>query len=374
MAAEEGIESLIRVLVEDTCPVALILENIKQAIATDGCMQEVREAIRVRQWKWFLQDSRNFSVEERNIREALWRCRDELCESLEGIVLWGDKIVMPRSLWTKVVDLAHQGHQGVEKTKARIRTKVWFPGVDQMVEAKVKGCQACLVAGGDPPVPPVATEAPAERPWDQVSLDFGSFADGRQTLVVVDSYSKYPLVEVMESTSFEAVKPVLTKMFAMFGLPGTIRTDNGPPFQEGAFEQFLRARGIHHRKITPQWPQANGEVERFMRTLNKALRVAITRQEELETALQEFLMAYRNTPHCTTKCAPSELIMPKAGRDIIPVDPSWEAPLLDGVAAQERRRQTNDKASLKRRAREVDLGPGTWVVVKNRRPGGKFST
>ena len=46
-------------------------------------------------------------------------------------------------------------------------------------------------------------------------------------------------------------------MFARFG----ITFDNGPQFVSDEFEKFLTTNCIEHRKTTPLWPQANGEVE-----------------------------------------------------------------------------------------------------------------
>ena len=142
------------------------------------------------------------------------------------------------------------------------------------------------------------------KPWSKVSLDFGSFPEGRNTVVMIDSHSKYHVVEVINSTSFNILAPVLEKVFAIFGLPEEIKTDNGPPFQGTEFKEFLEHLGIRHRRITPQWPQANGEVERFMRSLNKVLRIAIVENANPETSLQQFLREYRGMPHCTTKCLP----------------------------------------------------------------------
>ena len=49
-------------------------------------------------------------------------------------------IVIPSTLQKRVVELAHEGHQGMSKTKELIRTKVWFPGIDAAVEESVKRC------------------------------------------------------------------------------------------------------------------------------------------------------------------------------------------------------------------------------------------
>ena len=42
------------------------------------------------------------------------------------------KLVMPssNSLKQQTLDLAHEGHQGITKTKALLRSKVWSPNID----------------------------------------------------------------------------------------------------------------------------------------------------------------------------------------------------------------------------------------------------
>ena len=41
-------------------------------------------------------------------------------------------------LQKKVVDAAHEGHQGITKTKSFLRSRLWFPGMDAMVERMVR--------------------------------------------------------------------------------------------------------------------------------------------------------------------------------------------------------------------------------------------
>ena len=63
-------------------------------------------------------------------------------------------------------------------------------------------------------------------------------------------------------------------MFARFGFPFSLRTDNGPQFISAESEAYLPTNGIEHRKTTPLWPQANGGVERQSRSLPKCLQIA----------------------------------------------------------------------------------------------------
>jgi hypothetical protein len=69
--------------------------------------------------------------------------RDELYVTYDGLVFRGDRICVPASLQTQIVKIAHQGHQGVVRTRQLIRNHVWFPGIDQDVERAVNECLEC---------------------------------------------------------------------------------------------------------------------------------------------------------------------------------------------------------------------------------------
>jgi hypothetical protein len=47
------------------------------------------------------------------------------------ILLHDKRIVIPKDLQMRVIDLAHEGHQGIVKTKQLLREKVYFPGIDR---------------------------------------------------------------------------------------------------------------------------------------------------------------------------------------------------------------------------------------------------
>ncbi|XP_068684395.1 uncharacterized protein [Montipora foliosa] len=63
-------------------------------------------------------------------------------------------------------------------------------------------------------------------------------------------------------------------MFATFGTPRVVKLDNCPPFNGEEFAKFACVLGFRHRKVTPLWPRANGEVERFVITLKKCIKPA----------------------------------------------------------------------------------------------------
>ena len=59
------------------------------------------------------------------------------------VILCGTRIVIPKVLRSKVLELAHEGHQGIVKMIERLRSKVWWPGVDNDAERKCRECYGC---------------------------------------------------------------------------------------------------------------------------------------------------------------------------------------------------------------------------------------
>ena len=110
----------------------------------------------------------------------------------------------------------------------------------------------------------------------------------------------------------------IQKIFSVHGFPRQFVSDNGPPYNGHDFHNYLHENGIQHRKVTPLWPQANGEVERFMRTLQKAIPTAHAEGKNWKTCMYDFLLSYRTPPHATTGVAPAELLFKRTVRTKLP--------------------------------------------------------
>ena len=109
-------------------------------------------------------------------------------------------------------------------------------------------------------------------PWVSLNIDLcGPLPSGEYLLNIIDEYSRYTVVQVVQSTSADTVIPCTEAVFVMFGYPETIKSDIGAPFQSKAWSDFLRSHGVCHRKITPLWPMANSQAENFNKPLMKAV-------------------------------------------------------------------------------------------------------
>ena len=110
--------------------------------------------------------------------------------------------------------MSHEGHQGIVKTKRLLRSAVWFPGMDRMTEDVVRSCLPCQAATQQKPKEPLRMTELPERPWQKISLDFsGPYPSGEYCLIVVDDYSRYPVVELVSTTSAAGVIPRLDNFF-----------------------------------------------------------------------------------------------------------------------------------------------------------------
>ena len=242
----------------------------------------------------------------------------ELCV-LGRLVLRGDRIVIPRDLRQRIIELSHEGHLGIVSTKKNLRARVWWPGLDGQVEKYVKSCQGCQLVGQPHSREPIRVTELPNGPWEDLACDLlGPLENGDHVLVLVDYYSRYYEVSYMRSIVASKIIEVLMKMFEMHGLPLSLKTDNAPQFISSDFREFSECMGFKHYLVTPRWAQANGEVERQNRSLMKRIQIAIAERKCYKTEVQRYLNAYRNTPHSITGKAPSEMLFGRKLRVKIP--------------------------------------------------------
>ena len=97
-------------------------------------------------------------------------------------------------------------------------------------------------------------------------------------------------MDIIRSTKSACVIPKLDKIFAVHGIPYKIVSDNGPPFNSDEFNKYMKILGIEHHLVTPYWPQANGEVERFNQPFEKAMQAAVVEGKVWRQELNIFLL------------------------------------------------------------------------------------
>ena len=280
----------------------------------------------------------------------------------------GKRIVLQKVLQNIAINIAHVGHQGIVNTKALLRTKVYFRNMDTLTEEKIKNCLACQAVKRQTKYTPLINTEIPENVWDTVNVDYlGPLPSGKYLLVLIDQRSRYPVVDFTKSTDATTAISSLSRTFNLFGNPRNIISDNGPPFTSQKLKEFLKSRGVKHRKITPLWPQANDEAERFMRPFNKTIRTAHLEGKNIEAEVQKFLFAYRNTPHSSTKASPSEVMFNRKTNFNLPqIDNTVEYNFHNNTDNNDHKSKSYDKNYIdtKKRAQDILFKHGDRVLVR----------
>ena len=363
----DAVEHFINMIVSHSVPKASTIGDIQAATASDVTLQKVINGVLTD--KWDIDDStRRFF----QVRHSL--------STKNGVLLKGNLLVIPQELQHDILELAHRTlHQGVEKTKAMLREKVWWPSINIDVENKIRHCHACQVTKPqDLKCQPLKMSEIPKTSWHTVAMDIqGPYPGGEYILLLVDYRSRYPVAVILKSITSQSVIKCISKTFAVFGYPTRVTTDNGPQFISAEFTAYLTQHGIEHRRVTPYWPAANGEVERMNRTIKRAIHCAVVDGKRCQDALHEFLLGYRTTPHSVTGVAPSKLLFKHELRNDIPFVDSKKPTKLDTLVNKrdsERKQKSKEFADKRRNARSVEFELGDQVLLKNLHKNNKLST
>ena len=296
--------------------------------------------------------------------------RQEL--TVEGdCLLWGMRVILPKKLQGAMLQELHAEHPGASRMKAVARGHVWWPGLDEELVKMSKSCAQCQAVKQAPAVAPLHPWIWPSRPWQRVHVDFAGPFLGKSFLIIVDAHSKWPEVFEMGDTTTAKTIAVLRHLFASYGLPEQLVSDNGPQFSSADFSQFMKANGIKHTKCAPYHPSSNGAAERFVRTFKQAMKAGRSDGRSVSHQLANFLLSYRSTPHATTNVPPATLFLGRSIRtrfDLLKPNVEQTVCAKQGaqkehhdVHARSRNRCVGDQVMAKKFRSQPPWVPGTTV-------------
>ena len=225
-------------------------------------------------------------------------------------------------------DLSLAGHMGRTKTKQRIESAFYWPGMDKDISAYVKSCHICRTQDtSKPPPAPLQSTTLADKPFQKMAIDLigplptPSKRGHRFILTIVDLATRWPEAFPLKSTTSQDITHVLINLFSRIGFPETIISDRGPQFTSDLTRQLTNVLGINQVFTTPYHPQSNGICERLNGTI-KALLAKITTDNpgNWDMMLPCILFAYREIPQSSTGFSPFELVYganPRGPMDIL---------------------------------------------------------
>ena len=132
-----------------------------------------------------------------------WSYRDELT-CLDGLLFKGDKIIVPKTLRSEMLEKIHETHLGIVKCKNRARQVLFWPGMSARIEETVSACALCAEhSRANAKEPLIPMEIP-ERPWAKVGADLFEF-NNQHYLLIVDYFSKWPEISKLDNLSAKNV-------------------------------------------------------------------------------------------------------------------------------------------------------------------------
>jgi len=215
------------------------------------------------------------------IREKLEKSEIKHYELRDGLVYRknNDKKLLffvPQSMETNVIRTCHDdiGHVGVDKTVNNIAKLYWFPEMRRKVKEHIANCLRCIEFS------PMSGKAegflhsiPKEKlPFMTIHVDhFGPLEktakNYRHILVIVDAFTKFVRLYSCKSTTTDESIRCLHDYFRAYSKPKRLTSDRGTCFTSDTFREFKKNENIQHILIAVNTPRANGQVERFNRTI-----------------------------------------------------------------------------------------------------------
>ena len=259
-----------------------------------------------------------------DVAQAYHHVRAELSVA-NDLLLQGNRIVIPVEMRREILEKIHDGHQGVNKCRERANQSVWWPGLNDEIKSRVANCAHCATYRPTQRHEPMIPTFIPERPWQHIGVDLLTFKK-QEYLVAIDYHSRYIELAHMPSTTSFAVIEKMKNMFARWGIPEEVTSDNGPQFNAEEFAKFAETFGFTHTTSSPTFPQSNGEAESGVQIAKKILR---------DPDPSVALMTYRATPVAAIGCSPAELMMGRRMRTLLPTIPRQLEPVsLDRSAIE----------------------------------------
>ena len=279
------------------------LQEIREKQDQDAALSKLRAQIS--NWPESIhkvpKEIRNFFT----VREDITEC--------DGLLLKGHQIIIPEVMKQEMLKVVHEGHLGIEMSQNRAKTAIFWPGMLKDIEETVSKCRTCQKYRNAQTKEPLEQHEVPEEPWTKVATDLLHFR-GKEYLLVCDYFTKfYEICEMEKSAASEVVIRKLKNIFARYGVPLTLISDNGPQYSSRTFKNFVRKWQIEHVTTSPEFAQPNGFIERNVQTVKKLMKKAIESGEDPYIALMNF----RATPKADKK-SPAELLMGRIIRTLLP--------------------------------------------------------
>ena len=241
----------------------------------------------------------------------------------DGVIFKGRQVIIPKPSRQEILNQLHTSHQGIKKTQLLARESVYWENINKDIEMMTKNCNTCQKYQPNQNQEPTLHHSIPPLPWWKIGSDI-FHCNNKDYLIIVDYFSKFPIVAELSSLSSKQVAKVFKSTCALFGAPKEIVSDNGPQFSGSDFQNFIKDWDIRHTPSSPYHPKSNGLAERTVQTVKHLIKKCTDTSTEISKAL----LHLRATPIDASTKSPAELMF---GRPVATTCPSRTEPLAQHI-------------------------------------------
>lgn len=224
-----------------------------------------------------------------------------------GLILWGHRLVIPKTSRDILLAELHSTHFGVTKMKSIARSYIWWPNIDSDIQKITKSCTSCLENQENPARSELHSGPYPKEPGSRVHIDFLGSWNGHMFFVAIDAFSKWVFIRRMSNITTKSTIAVLQEYVSLFGISKKIISDNETSFCSAEMNSFFDKNGVIHIKTPPYHPSTNGAAENVVRNFKNFLKRTNPKLNTIDFDIQRFLLSYNSTVHCSTGTTPAEL-------------------------------------------------------------------
>ena len=122
--------------------------------------------------------------------KQFWSIKDQLNVD-DNFIVYGCRLFIPSSLQPTILTRRHEADRGVSSSQLRARLTLYWPKIDQDIENFVRGCRHCQDHLPSQPKEPIMPKSLPQRPFQQVTVDFTSYAV-HHFLILVNYKTDWP--------------------------------------------------------------------------------------------------------------------------------------------------------------------------------------
>lgn len=247
-------------------------------------------------------ETRNDPELSQLIKQQITNTTDSEYSIDNGIIFRGQRVVIPPSMRSDVLQELHRTHIGITKMKQLARRYVYWKSIDKDIESTVRACQSCAAVRNNPARAPLHPWEEPEQNWQRIHIDYAGPFQNYFFLVIIDAKSKWAEIEPCTAAPTTASTIELLKdAFARHGFPEVIVSDNATIFVSDEMRKFYAEAAIFPKYIAPGHPATNGLAERSIQTLKKRLISMQNEPFSMRHKVREILFRYRATPLASGK-------------------------------------------------------------------------